>query len=71
MLVSKDEFIKEQQEKSKMVGKTYCFAHHATNKTFIGKVVTQDEYSITVDSIGLPSNFKLYYGSYHVLEKID
>ena len=51
MLVSKEEFINEQQEKSKMVGKTYCFAHHATNKTFIGTVITQDEYSITVDGI--------------------
>lgn len=71
MLVSKEEFIKEQQEKSKMVGKTYCFAHHATNKTFIGTVITQDEYSITVDGIGLPNNFKMYYGSYHVLEKIN
>lgn len=71
MLVSKEEFIKEQQEKSKMVGKTYCFAHHATNKTFIGTVINQDKHSITVDSIGLPDNIKLYYGSYHVLEQID
>lgn len=68
MLVSKDEFIKQQQEKSKMVGKTYKFAHHATNKTLIGTVTKQDSYSITVDGIGLPNNFKLYYGSYHVLE---
>lgn len=71
MLVSKEEFIKEQQEKSKMIGKTYCFAHHATNKTFIATVTSQDNYSITVDGIGLPKKFKLYYCSYHVLEKID
>lgn len=68
MLVTKDEFIKKQQEKSKMVGKTYKFAHHATNKTFIGTVTKQDYNSIIVDGIGLPNNFKLYYGSYHVLE---
>ena len=71
MLVSKEEFIKEQQEKSKMVGKTYHFSHHATNKTFVGTVIRQDKYSITVEGIGVPNNFKLYYGSYHVLEKID
>lgn len=68
MLVTKDEFIKKQQEKSKMVGKTYKFAHHATNKTFIGTVTKQDSNSIIVDGIGIPKNFKLYYGSYHVLE---
>lgn len=71
MLVSKEDFIKEQEEKSNMVGKTYLFSHHATNKTFIGTVITQDAYKITLDSIGLPNNFKLYYGSYHILEKID
>lgn len=68
MLVSKDEFIRQQQERLTMLGKTYRFAHHATNKTFIGTVVKQDKYSITVDGMGLPHNFKLYYGSYHVLE---
>ena len=51
-----------------MVGKTYKFAHHATNKTFIGTVTKQDSHSITVNGIGLSNNFKLYYGSYHVLE---
>lgn len=71
MLVSKKEFINEQQEKSNMVGKTYHFSHHATNKTFVGTVTGQDNYSITVDGIGIPNNFKLYYGSYHILEKID
>lgn len=70
MLVSKEEFIKQQEERSKMVGKTYKFAHHATNKTFIGTVTKQDSHSITVDGIGLPNNFKLYYGAYHVLENI-
>ena len=68
MVVSKDEFIKQQAERSKMVGKTYKFAHHATNKTFIGTVTKQDSHSITVNGIGLLNNFKLYYGSYHVLE---
>lgn len=71
MLVSKEEFFRQQEERSKMIGKTYCFAHHATNKTFIGTVISQDKYSITVDGIGLPQNFKLYYGSYHVIEQID
>ena len=71
MLVSKEEFFRQHEERSKMIGKTYSFAHHATNKTFIGTVISQDKYSITIDGIGLPRNFKLYYGSYHVIEQID
>ena len=71
MLVSKEAFIQAQQEKSKMIGKTYQFSHHATNKTFIATVTSQDDYSITVDGIGIPNNFKLYYGSYNVIEKIN
>lgn len=71
MLITKEDFIKKQQAKSKMVGHTYRFAHHATTKTFIGTVIYQDDYSITIDGIGLPNNFKLYYDSYHVIEKID
>ena len=52
MLVSKDEFIRQQQEK----------------KTFIATVTKQDKYGIIVEGIGVPKDFYLYYGSYHILE---
>lgn len=68
MLVSKDEFIKQQQERSQLLGKTIHIAHHASKKTFIATVTKQDKYGIMVEGIGVPKDFYLYYGSYHILE---
>ena len=68
MLVSKEEFIKQQQERSKLVGKTIHIAHHASKKTFIATVTNQDSNGITLEGLGIPKEFSLYYGSYHILE---
>ena len=68
MLVSKEEFIRQQQERSKLVGKTIQIAHHASKKTLIATVTKQDENSITLEGLGIPKEFRLYYGSYHILE---
>lgn len=71
MLISKEEFIKQQQEKSNMVGNTYKFAHHGTKKTFLATVTKQDKYGIFVNGVGLPDGLRMYYGSYHVLDKLN
>lgn len=68
MLVSKEEFIRQQQERSKLVGKTIQIAHHASKKTLIATVTKQDKNGITLEGIGIPNEFHLYYGSYHILE---
>ena len=71
MLVSKEEFIKQQEEKSNLLGKRVVLAHHQSKKIIIGTVLNQDTYSIKIQPISSENTIHLYYGSYHILEWLD
>lgn len=69
MLVSKDEFINGLKEKSQLKGKEIKIAHHSSKKHIIGTVLDQDKYSITIQPENTIQALRLYYGSYHILER--
>ena len=71
MLVSKEEFIKRQREKSNLLGKQVVLAHHQSKKTIVGTVINQDKYGIEIQPIYSDDTIHLYYGSYHISEWLD
>lgn len=70
MLVSKEEFIEEQREKSKLVGKRLKLAIHSNRTHVVGTVLKQTDYYIFFQPENTLQTLKLYYGAYHILERL-
>lgn len=69
MLVSKEEFIKQMENKSKLVGKRVKLAIHSNKTNVVGTVVGQTENYIMLKPDNTLQTFKFYYGAYHILER--
>ncbi|BBE37403.1 hypothetical protein PHIM1EF22_1300 [Enterococcus phage phiM1EF22] len=70
MLVSKDEFIKQMENKSKLVGKRLKLAIHSNKTHCMGTVVGQSENYIIFQPDNTLMTMKFYYGAYHILERL-
>lgn len=71
MLVSKEDFIKHMENKSKLVGERVKLAIHSNKQHVIGTVVGQTDNYIMFKPDNTLQTFKFYYGAYHILERLE